>query len=130
MTAPPVGLAARPIRAASRRFSVWRASLKAASPGKPMPRIQNQTPTDFSEVQVVVRVNRRELPAQHQGVALADENALDPGELFDRLHQWTASWARASRVSRMALDHGATVTRMRANFAVSGARGTVSVIVS
>jgi hypothetical protein len=38
------------------------------------------------EVQVVVGVNRRELPAQQQRVAMPDEDRLDGGEFFCGFH--------------------------------------------
>lgn len=38
------------------------------------------------EVEVVIRIDRGELAAQQQGVPVADENGLDPGEFFDGLH--------------------------------------------
>lgn len=39
------------------------------------------------QVQVVVRVNRRKLTPQQEGVAVADENGFDGGEFFDGRHE-------------------------------------------
>jgi hypothetical protein len=39
------------------------------------------------QVQVIIRVDRRELAAHQQRVAVADEDGFDGGEIFGGLHE-------------------------------------------
>ena len=41
------------------------------------------------QVKIIVRIDRRELAAQHQRIAMANEDGFDDGEIFSGLH---ASW--------------------------------------